>query len=205
MKIYREYIGVTEESKELTEEANYVDIEATEDKISGLGEKEEEVRYKKETSVLERLESYLTGVKPGVTDLETLIKQKINKSALRSLDLIEQVLDSIDEPIEKENIVTELKIELDKLWSYRKCREEEFARLLNLIQITLKYVVAEQLIIKDIEILKTVVCNLCKSTITSDDLKECKKQLRKTTFDIYEPFYRFEGKEIIIRDKKDEK
>lgn len=114
-------------------------------------------------------------------------EQNVKDIVTDMISKMKEIIESFDDPIEKQNLFTSFMDDLQTLWGLRKEREEEFAELIVLVESVTKNADPQDFTKEQFEVLKNTAVTFGQPVISRTDLKNCRDRFRGCKLDIYRP------------------
>lgn len=153
-----------------------------------------DITLKKTTDTEGEISGYKTLSKTGdyvegfvSRKISVLKKTEIEKEIDAILDIADDLVDNINNPILLENLLSPLISSLDELWLIRNDRERELAKLIILIQTVIGQGTIDTSNKSQIKALFDVLQGFRKPKIAEIDIKDCRNILKEAQFDLYKP------------------
>jgi len=124
---------------------------------------------------------------------------KVKKVLLQSLEFVDNILQTEDE-IERENILSLLRDNLESLWNLGKDLDKNFADVIVLLQVAIINSQYQNYSLQQYSIIKQILEKIKKIYILPDESSECMKLLLDNDIDIFAPIRNWEKYSIEIKE-----
>lgn len=175
----------------------FISLISTNDTISGIQSEKESHLFSAPTSIPTTQE-----IKPTeIYTKEPIEDIPIKKILSESLEFINDILETED-VIERENITSLFKDNLESLWNLGKEIDKNFADVIVLLQVAVINSQYENYTLQQYQAIKQVLEKIKKIYISSDESSECTKLLVDNDIDLSTPIRNWEKYSIEIKEIK---